>query len=747
MRGGRVRAAAIALLVLTLGVLAVAATAGSSTPGGGVPVAEMSDLQDGPRIVVVGVPGWSWSDIDETTPTLQEVEATGASGSLVVRGTYPVTCPVDGWLTLGAGQRAATDETDTAARCAADPLDLLYTSGVNATFLRFRDWQAAAQDQALAAELGLLHRGLADRDQCVSAYGPAAALGAADGRGVVRRYDPAPLADLEEASDPPGSARCRVILIDGSGMDDPGLDNGVTQLIESLPDETLLVVAGLSDAGEVPALHPLLMTRVDSGAPGAVTAEGPARLWSASARQPGLVQTTDLTTSILLSSGAMDDDVADATSGAVITATRASGEAGTDLGPANRDLAAAATLSTRVLPGYAATMGILLAAALLATGLWVRFATFEASRRVAGAALSVTGSALMAFPVSAFAASTLPWWRFGADPATTDPAAVGLGQPTFALVLVTLLIGALLVGGAWAVHLYLVPHPLIPIAIIAAVTMLVIGVDVIRGGSLGLVSVLGVQPVAAGRFYGMGNIAFGIFSAAAIILAGCVASMLQQSRGSRRWWGVLAVLSIGMTAAAIDGWPEWGADFGGVPATLVGTGLLAMAAAGRVVKPSVVFLLVIIAAAVGGVVMVADWLRPADERSHLGNFVQAVLDGGAWDIVTRKLDQSLGILLDYPASWLAVAALGAAVYAVFARRSRLSRSLRPVWDQPLMHACAGALVAVWLLGWVLNDSGISVVALGLTVAVGAAVCVAAQGRSTRLGTGALGGAGSASPSR
>ncbi len=739
------RAAAITLLVLTLGILAIAATAGSSSSEPGRPVAGARDLQGAPRIVVVGVPGWSWSDIDETTPTLQQVESTGAGGSLVVRGTYPVTCPVDGWLTLGAGQRAAIDEPDTAARCAADPTDLLYTSGVNATFLRFPDWQAAAQDQALVAELGLLHRGLADQDQCVAAYGPAAALGAADGRGVVRRYDPAPLADLEEASDPPGKARCRVVLIDGSGVDAQGLDTGVAQLIDSLPDETLLVVAGLSDETDVAALHPVLMTTVEDGAPAAVATGGPAQLWSASARQPGLVQTTDLTTSILSNFGGVDEDIVDAASGAVITASSPAEDA--DVASAHRNLAAAATLSTRVLPGYAATMGILLATAMLATGLWVRFATFERSRRAAGVALSVTGSALMAFPVSAFAASALPWWRFGANPAITDPATVGLGQPTFALVLVTLLIGAVLIGGAWAVYLYLVPHPLVPIAIIAAVTMLVIGVDVIRGGLLGLISVLGVQPVAAGRFYGMGNIAFGIFSAAAIILAGSIASMLQQSRRSQRWWGVIAVLSIGLTAAAIDGWPEWGADFGGVPATVVGTGLLAMAAAGRVVRPSVVFLLVIIAAAVGGVVMVGDWLRPADERSHLGNFVQAVLDGDAWDIVARKLDQSLGILLDYPASWLAVAALGAAVYAVFARRSRLSRSLRPVWDQPLMHSCAGALIAVWVLGWVLNDSGISVVALGLTVAVGAAICVAAQGRPTRPGTDALGAVGIASPSR
>lgn len=740
------RAAAITLLLFTLVVLGLAASGTSPNAAPGAPIAGVRDAEGPTRIVVVGVPGWSWADIDDDTPTLSGIEDTGASASLVVRGSYPVTCPADGWLTLGAGQRASLDEPDTAARCAADPTDLLYTSGERPTFLQMPDWQLAAQDRSIVARLGLLQQALATGDQCVAAYGPFAALGAANAQGVVRYYDPTPLATITESPIPPGSGKCQVILIDGAGLDPEGLDTGVADLIGMLPDDTLLMVAGLADEPGAAALRPLLMTSVSGGDTLALSSGGVVTLRSASTRQFGLVQTTDLTTTILNNVDGLDPEVTGEASGAVITGVTQPIDEAVGRTQENRDLAAAATLATRVLSGYAATMGILLAAALLVSGLWVRFATIPASRRFAGAALSVSGSAVMAFPLSAFAASVVPWWRFGADPATTDPANVGLGQPTLALVMVTLVIGALIVGGAWTLRRFVVPHPLVPIAVIAAITTMVIGVDVIRGGGLGLISVLGVQPVAAGRFYGMGNVAFGIFSAAAIILAGCLASMLQQPGGRQRWWGVVAVLAIGLTATAIDGSPEWGADFGGVPATVVGTGLLAMAAAGRAVKPSVVFLLVIIAAAVGGVVMVADWLRPADERSHLGNFVQTVLDGGAWQIVTRKLDQSVGILLAYPASWLAVIALGAATYAVFARRSRLSRSLRPLWDQPLMHACAGALIAVWVLGWVLNDSGISVVALGLTVAVGSAVCVAAQGRSTRRDIGVPDAAGSASPS-
>lgn len=747
MTVGRVRGAAILVLIFTLAVLAYAANLSAPNREPGAPVVALRGDDPAPRIVVVGVPGWSWQDINDQTPALQGIETQDASGSLVVRGTYPLTCPGDGWLTLGAGQRAAIDDDDDHSRCAVDPAGLLKARpDGQATLPDFAGWQDAADASSLQAQLGLLQQGLAERGQCAAAYGPLAALAAADQRGVVPSYASQGLADIDAAPTPVRKSECAVVLIDGSGLGPVELDDRVAELEASLPAQTVLVLAGLSDGSDAPALHPVLLKTVP-GADAAPAKVGPRALWSASTRQFGLVQTADLTTTLLAPFPVSGDEPTGGTvqaTGAVITSADG-GEV--DLVETNRDRAGAATLATRVQGGYAATMAVLLAAALVGSGVWLRLAPSHTVRQRAGLALSVSGSALMAFPVSAFAASALPWWRFGADPASTDPSIVGLVRPTLALITATVLIGAIILGVAWAAYRYAVPHPLIPVAIIASMTMLLLGVDVVRGGGLGLISVLGVQPVAAGRFYGMGNIAFGIFSAAALILAGCLASMLYAGRGRGRWFGVGAVLLIGLTATAIDGWPDWGADFGGVPAMLVGTGLLAMAAAGRQVKPSVVFLLVIIAAAGGGVLMVADWLRPEAERSHLGNFVQAVLDGQAWQIVTRKLDQSLGILLDYPASWLAVAALGAAVYAVFARRSRLSRAMRPLWDEPLMHACAGALIAVWVLGWVLNDSGISVVALGLTVAGGTAVCVCARGRSGRRDIAGPGAVEHASPSR
>ena len=57
-----------------------------------------------PALVVVGVAGLSWDDVDaERTPVLARLSARAAVGLLSVKAAGAVTCPADGWLTLGAG--------------------------------------------------------------------------------------------------------------------------------------------------------------------------------------------------------------------------------------------------------------------------------------------------------------------------------------------------------------------------------------------------------------------------------------------------------------------------------------------------------------------------------------------------------------------------------------------------------------------------------------------------------------------
>jgi hypothetical protein len=92
------------LVAVLLGVL----LAGLLAAGGPASAAEgAADRYAADRVVVVGVPGLAWTDVSEQrTPQLADLAGRGAIGSLTVRAARSLTCLLDGWATLGAGNRA-----------------------------------------------------------------------------------------------------------------------------------------------------------------------------------------------------------------------------------------------------------------------------------------------------------------------------------------------------------------------------------------------------------------------------------------------------------------------------------------------------------------------------------------------------------------------------------------------------------------------------------------------------------------
>ena len=101
--------------------------------------------------------------------------------------------------------------------------------------------------------------------------------------------------------------------------------------------------------------------------------------------------------------------------------------------------------------------------------------------------------------------------------------------------------------------------------------------------------------------------------------------------------------------------------------------------------------------------------------------MQSALDGEAWGVVARKLDQSLGILVGYPLSWLAVLALAGLAWVAL-RRPAWSA---PLWREPGVGPAAAAALVGMTLAWLLNDSGIAAVALCLTMLLATGIIVLA----------------------
>src|SRR5439155_1605608 len=220
--------------------------------------------------------------------------------------------------------------------------------------------------------------------------------------------------------------------------------------------------------------------------------------------------------------------------------------------------------------------------------------------------------AVAAFPLATFAARGL----------------AGVSHAGGGAVALVLAIDALVV--AVALRLGRRPAPALGWILGAIVALLV--ADVATGARLQVASVLGYAPTGAGRFYGIGNGAFGVLGAATVLAA---AGHL--GRAPRRTDALAAVAALFGLVVVVDGAPTLGADGGGV-VTLVPVLAVVLVALAR----HRVSWRVVAAAALGAVVVIAlvvgvDLLRPAADRTHLGRTLAVGFLGGrlAWTMLAH----------------------------------------------------------------------------------------------------------------
>lgn len=320
---------------------------------------------------------------------------------------------------------------------------------------------------------------------------------------------------------------------------------------------------------------------------------------------------------------------------------------------------------------------------------------------------------IAAIPVATLLANLSPWWRVGA-------AGLALTGLVIAWVLV---ITAIAVMPRWRTWLFG------PVGVVATITAVVLAIDVATGAHLQISALMGIQPTVAGRFYGFNNTAFALFATTTILVAAAVANRLVAS-GHRRL-AALSVVVIGAVTVVLDGSPSIGADFGGPPSLVPAFAILALIAAGVRLNWRKVALVLGGAVVVVSGFAVLDWLRPEADRTHLGRFVDTVLDGGLLDVVARKLEANFKTLRN-PLALVGIAGI-AVIVLVLGRplhdASRSDDSSRYRWltegaplkqinnDAP-MFAPGVLCVSIALgIGTLVNDSGIVVLAVGMSVLV------------------------------
>jgi len=716
---GRAASVVLVLLSVLLGLPSAAAAA--------------SDPPTVDRVLVVGVPGLTWGQIDpEGTPELWSLAQSSAIGAVSVRAVRSRTCVLDGWASLGAGNRVKVPGPDTTTEPAPPPLTFCGSQQRMASSVASDP--AAAVSRAAAApgtvRYGAEPGALGAAVGCATVVGKAAGLAAAAPHVKLTHRDSLPT-DPAALSSLLSGCKLSLISLDqliaagrpGShstvtGVDPArrsaaltGIDDAVRNLraaTDRLPGRTLVLLQGISEVNDGrAALH----VGIASG-PGYT---GRRWLTSANTGRAPYVELIDVAPTALQALGI---DTPASMNG---QPWQASGqrpglaEAVAQLDDANT----AATVHYRHNRAFFLWLVIVVAAlvglGIVTLGGWPPVRAPWAGNARARQAVRTAALLIAALPVSTYLVNLAPWQRSALP-----------GLTLVAVLAVTDLVVAALAGwGPWR------RHPLGPAIALLAITWATLLGDVLTGSHLELNGLLGYDAIVAGRFVGFGNLTFGLHAVCAQLLTAAIATAVGRRTPSheRLLTGGVALL-VGLVTVGIVGWPSLGRDFGGVLALLPGFLLLAMLLAH--VRVTVVRMVAVLGAAVLAVGTVAflDWQRPPGQRSHLGRFVEQILTGEAWTVVSRKGHANLSILLGSPLSWMLPVAAVAAWWLLRAGgplrgRDGIGFGGLDARDTAVLKAGLIAVLVSEVLGSLVNDSGVAIAATGAVLLVPLMVWLAA----------------------
>jgi hypothetical protein len=700
-------------------------------------------------VVLVGIPGLRWNDVSASaTPTLWRLAERGSVGTLVVHTIMPRTCPADGWLTLNAAARASVPHTGSGPCPQPDVVIRQHAAG-----------SASAQGTPVAAEVpsmpslvryngqfhyspdwGLL-RSAAGTGQCATAIGPGAALALAGPAGDVPGYLPSASAASRSTF-----ARCPLTAVSlgaipapsGSGAAADSAtavraaavrvdDQALGRIVAELPASATTVVFA---PGDDTAPH-LRLIVVDG--PGYVAG----LLESASTRQPGIIQLTDITPTVLRWRGQRVPSSA----------------VGSQLQRADRGSLAA---EIRTLRGqdtsaqvYRATFGWFFAIFVVAEVVFFGLLAVllrgrqQERRRRRWAIARVAGVVAGSVPAGSFLASLVPWWLL-------PHPAVLLYSLTGAWAIV---IAAIALAGPWR------RDPFGPPGAVAALTLAIIALDVMTGSRLELGTPFGLSVLLGGRFYGADNNTIGIYGAAGILCSAWLAGMVlwsarrrhstsrsaegspsrdasrssEASRGSEAgrslvsrssevngWagsggWGgvrgraVLVVSAVALFAVIASGWPGFGAKVGGTIAMVPGFTLLIMAVANVRLSARRAVIVALSGTALFAVFALVNYFVPVTGHSDIGAFAGQALHGGAGGTLQRKISTNIGSLTTTPYNFL-IPLIVVGLGLLLLWPDRVTGGVLPrAWQTvPLLKI---SFVTIWImaiLGWFAEDSGVGV---------------------------------------
>lgn len=729
------RNAAVVLLALLVGLVATLGGAAGRDVGAALPAT------DAPTVVVLGVPRVSVEDLERgAMPTLAALVGSdrAASASMTVRFPSRPSDLATSFATLSAGAPVAMNEDDdlseidevTGLGPDEEPEDLWPSPPV-----RLRDppagegspWQvstrlepiAPGEDSRSYGTLGALAGVVRDAGLRTGFVGPRAldgveqtvvdgvptALFAADENGEIDVVDgrrahtveiaatpeqldatlvdtaeraaamagdvalvaidsprfawprPEPTTPADAGEEAPAPAPVPREVVEEQRLADLGLaDAFLADLIDEVPDGTPIVVMGVTPPGGRWELTPLVL--VD----GPVTGE----LSSPATQRSGLVTLTDVAPTVL---GLLGLEAPEGMIGAPVTrsAERA------DLGGL-AEIGRRADLRERT---YSLAIVPFVVSQALIYGLYL---TIGARRPRAARTLEVLAVASAAWPLSTFLLRLLPaTW--------TGPVVTNL----------LLLVLAIAIGW-WASRARY--RPLGPLVWVCAATSLLMVVDLATGRTLQESSLIGYSPLTAARFYGLGNMALAVFACTSLVVAGALVTW-----ATRRRDALLAAAAIMAVTLWCVAHPWLGANVGGTITVALVYAVVFANWAGLRFRPRDVTIVVV--GALGVLAAYATYHWAVGAESHLTGFLTGSGDD-AWATIRRKADTNLRVMRVTTWTWMVPIVVAFLVAAGFPRRNSRVRLGRDG-----LRATFLGLIAVGVVGGIVNDSGVVLTAMSL----------------------------------
>lgn len=724
LTSARLRVGLILLAVLVAGAGMTVSGAANARPHGAL----QGRAQ---KVVIFGMPGLTWEELEEHTPNLEELASRGAIGAGMVKTGSSRPSTHEAYASLGAGAplRAPSSsavvlraddafESDTAGNVLARRTGRKPTGAlavVNAASLTLRN-----EDEHLTGEPGGLGDALAAADLRTAVVGNAdpglfeeslehvrrpAALGVMNGGGSVDRgivdnslleRDPsfafgvkadatAVVSGFDDAF-----AMADVVVVDPGDLDRADevdrsslpdaheaariralrhTDSILGEIMTRVDDDTLVLVVAVRPPKREWRLTPV----VASGAgvrPGYISSPG--------TRRSGLVPLSDIAPTVLHALGTVP--AADFV-GEPLRYDSGKKDPGT-LSELDEDAKFRSDIYTPVSLAFIVVLALFL---LLAASMLDQLRSRpRGARRLQKVALL-----LLAYPLATFV--------FRAVPGAADLGPVSL----VALLIIDFVIVA--------IALRMRGHPFSPPVFVLVLTLVVLLLDVATGNRLHSSSLLGLSLNSAGRYYGFGNTSLALLAAATLLAGG-----IHLANAPRPREALVTVVAGMLLVAFVDGAPMLGNDVGGVITLAPLFTLAAVRFAGKRISWKTVLWSAGIAALALGVAASVDLMREPGTRGHLGKLVDSIRDNG-WQPLTetalRKSDAIVRLAQGSVWTWLIPIAAVFLGYVLFwrSRWSALSGRSSPIGVAFVLAIAAG----IW--GSLVNDSGPIVLALGLAV--------------------------------